>query len=157
MSSYQTVKVLEVGDTSVVLDVKEHHPDMEALHFLLTKRGTEYLPATLAATITRPTIPRDKAGLARNFAAQLLTDYGESGFLAALERHVEDDGELDPKLFIKQVTIRDIEPLKRGSNGSWLYRATVAIELKRPGMTGDLKPKRTYEGYACPTGDWDLP
>lgn len=156
-SDFQRVKVLEVGDASVVLEVTEYHPDMDAIHMLLTKSGAEYSPAALAGPRTKTAIPRDKAALARNFAAQLLADHGKSGFLAAAEKFAEDEeSDPDPNAFLKRVTIRTLEPLGQATNNSWLYRATLVIDLKRPELATGFKLRRVYAARAAPTGDWEL-
>lgn len=156
-SDYQRVKVLEVSGASVVLEVTERHPDMDAIHLILTKKGAEYAAASLAAPLTSLAIPRGKAGWARNFAAQLLADYGESPFYEAAEEYAEaEESDPDPDAFIAEVTVRAIAPLDKASNKCWLYRATLAIELKDPALAAGFKPRRTYAGRACPTGDWEL-
>lgn len=156
-SDYQRVKVTAAGDGVVVLSVKEEHPDMDAIHMLLTKRGSEYAPRTLAAPISTLTIPASKAALARNFAAQLLADHGESRFLAAVELASEEaEGDPDPDAFIKKVTVTELQPLAKASNESWLYRATLAVALKDPELAAGFRVGRSYAGRACPTGDWEL-
>lgn len=153
-SDYQKVKVLEVSGGCVVLEVTERHPDMDAIHLLLSKKGAEYAPASLKAPLTSLVIPRGKVALARNFAAQILADYGESPFYEAAEAYSE--GDPDPAAFIAKVTIRALVPLEKATNACWLYRATLAVELKDPALAGGFKPRRTYAARACPTGDWEL-
>lgn len=156
-SDYQKVKVLEVSGASVVLEVTERHPDMDAIHLILSKKGAEYAPASLKAPLTSLAIPRGKADLARNFAAQLLADYGESPFYEAAEEYSEEqEGDPDPAAFIEKVTIRALVPLEKATNACWLYRATLAVDLKDPALAGGFKPRRTYAARACPTGDWEL-
>jgi hypothetical protein len=156
-SDFQRVKVLEVGDREVVLQVTEEHPDMDAVHALLTTKGKEYLPRALAAPLSKTTLGRGKAFFARNFAAQLLYSYGDSGFKAAAERESEEvDGDPYPDRFIARVVVRELKPLRKASNGGWLYRAALVIALKREALTRGFKPGRSYPARACPTGDWEM-
>lgn len=156
-SDYQKVKVLEVSGGCVVLEITERHPDMDAVHGILSKKGAEYAPASLQAPLTALALPRGKLGLARNFAAQVLADYGPSPFYEAAERYAEEEeSDPDPAAFIAKVTIRALVPLEKASQGCWLYRATLAVELKDPTLARGFKPRRTYAARACPTGDWEI-
>ncbi|MBK7829672.1 hypothetical protein [Nannocystis sp.] len=156
-SDFQRVKVTAVEDAAVIVQITERHPDMDAIHRLLAKANAEYTPASLAAPLTKLTIPRSKSGLARNFAAQLLADHGESPFRRAAERDAEDnDRDPDPARFIRRVVVRELKPLGKASNACWLYRATLAIELKDPELARGFRPGRSYDARACPTADWEL-
>jgi hypothetical protein len=156
-SDYQRVKVLAAGAGVVTLQVTEEHPDMDAVHMLLTRKGAEYAPKTLAGPLTKLTIPASKAFMARNFAAQLLADYGESSFHAAADEYADEvEGDPDPNAFISKVTVIELRALKKASNGGWLYRATLAVTLKRKALADGFKVGRRYPGRAAPTGDWEM-
>lgn len=156
-SDFQRVKVTAVEDAAVIIQITELHPDMDAIHRLLAKANAEYAPASLAAPLTKLTIPRSKTGLARNFAAQLLTDHGASPFRAAAERDAEDhDRDPDPARFIRKVVVRELKPLGKASNACWLYRAILAIELKQPQLAVGFRIGRSYPARASPTSDWEL-
>lgn len=156
-SDFQRVKVLEAGPEAVVLEVTEYHPDADAMHRILTKPGVEYAATSLAAPLTRTAIPREKTWEARNFAAQLLSDYGETPFRAAVEAFVEEEQlEPDPSVFIKAVTIRALVPREQAGNDSWLYLVTLEIHLEDPEWCAGFEAGRSYVARAFPTSDWEL-
>ncbi len=156
-SDFQRVEILEVDKAAsvVVLQITEIHPDADAIHRLLGKPGEEYAPRALAAPLTKTAIPRAKAFYARNFAAQLLADHGKSGFLAAVERD-EDEDAPDPNAFISRVVVRELNPLDKATNDSWLYRATLAITLVRPDLAHGFAVGKRYDSRAFPTADWEI-
>lgn len=156
-SDFQRVRVVEVGPATVVLEVEEYHADADAVHRILTRPGVEYAAKSLAAPLTRLAIPREKTWAARNFAAQLLSDYGETPFLAAVEAFVEEEQlEPDPDVFIKAVTIRALIPREQAGNGSWLYCVTLEIRPGDPEYCAGFVVGRKYVARAFPTADWEL-
>jgi|JI6StandDraft_1071083.scaffolds.fasta_scaffold01755_8 hypothetical protein len=156
-SDFQRVEILEVDKAAsvIVVQITEIHPDADAIHRLLGKTGEEYLARALAAPLRKTTIPRGKAYYARNFAAQLLADYGKSGLLAAAEAE-EDEDDPNPNDFISRVVVRVLEPLDKATNESWLYRATLAITLVRPDLAEGFVVGKCYDSRAFPTSDWEL-
>jgi hypothetical protein len=156
-SDFQRVEILEVDKAAsvIVVQITEIHPDADAIHRLLGKTGEEYLARALAAPLRKTTIPRGKAYYARNFAAQLLADYGKSGLLAAAEAE-EDEDDPNPNDFISRVVVRVLEPLDKATNESWLYRATLAITLVRPDLAEGFAVGKCYDSRAFPTSDWEL-
>jgi len=156
-SDFQRVTVLAAGPETVVLEVAEYHPDSDAVHRILTKPGVEYAAKSLSAPLTKLAIPREKTWAARNFAAQLLSDYGETPFLAAARAFVEEEElEPDPTVFIKSVTIRALIPLEKAGNQSWLYCVTLEIRLGEPEWCAGFVVGRKYVARAFPTADWEL-
>jgi hypothetical protein len=156
-SDFQRVEILEVDKAAsvIVVRITEIHPDADAIHRLLGKTGEEYLARALVAPLSKTTIPRSKAFYARNFAAQLLADYGKSGLLAAAEAD-EDEDDPNPNDFISRVVVRELEPLDKATNESWLYRATLAITLVRPDLAKGFVVGKCYDSRAFPTSDWEL-
>ncbi len=160
-SDFQRVEILAVDKAAsvIVVQITEIHPDADAIHRLFGKPGEEYLARALAAPLSKTTIPRGKAFYARNFAAQLLADYGKSGLLAAAgadEDEDEDEDDPNPNDFISRVVVRELEPLDKATNASWLYRATLAITLVRPDLAEGFVVGRCYDSRAFPTSDWEL-
>jgi hypothetical protein len=158
-SDFQRVEILAVDKAAsvVVLQITEIHPDADAIHRLLGKTGEEYAARALAAPLNKTVIPRAKAFYARNFAAQLLADHGKSGFLAAAEQAAEaDEGDPNPNDFVSRVVVRELKPLDKATNDSWLYRATMAITLVRPDLAHGFAVGKRYDSRAFPTSDWEL-
>ncbi|WP_434415048.1 hypothetical protein [Nannocystis pusilla] len=153
-SDYQRIKISEVADDLIVLEVTECHPDMAAVDWLLTgkTRGVD------AGTPLAPgPIPAAMASRARTFAAQLLTEYGDSDFKAAAERQSnEDEGGHQADRFIADVAVRALEPLVRANDSGWLYRATLAIRVVDPVLARSFQVGDPYVARACPNGEWYL-
>lgn len=153
-SDYQRIKISEVADDLIVLEVTEFHPDMAAVDRLLTGTTRGIDPAT---PLTVRAIPAAMASRARTFAAQLLTEYGDSDFKDAAERQAaEDEDGHQADTFIADVAVRALEPLDRANDRHWLYRATLAIRLADPALTRGFQVGDQYVARACPNGEWYL-
>jgi hypothetical protein len=153
-SDYQRIKISGVADGLVILEVSECHPDMPAIEWLLSGAHGEADPA---APLTPRAIPATMASRARTFAAQLLTDYGDSSLKAAARRQSEEDEDGHrADTFVAGVAVRALEPLQRANSRGWLYRATLAVTLADRSMAGDFAVGDEYVARACPNGEWDL-
>lgn len=146
-SDYQRIKISGVTGERLVLEVSECHPDMPALEWLMSE-GTGDSPRTIAA---------NNASRARTFAAQLLTDYGDSDLKRAARRQSdeEEDGH-QADTFVADVVVRDVTPLRRANSGGWLYRATLEVALVDPALARGFAIGDEYVARACPNGEWDL-
>ncbi|WAS98853.1 hypothetical protein [Nannocystis punicea] len=153
-SDYQRIKVSEVTDGRVVLEVTEYHPDMAAIDWLLTGKRSD---GGADEPLTPRPIPIAMASRARTFAAQLLTDYGDSDFkAAAVRRSNEDEDGHQADTFITDLVVRAVEPLARANGRGWLYRATLAIDLVDPSLARGFEVGDKYVARACPNGEWYL-
>jgi hypothetical protein len=152
-SDYQRIKISAVEGGLVVLEVSECHPDMPAIEWLLSGARGEVDPAPL----TPRAIAASMAARARTFAAQLLTDYGDSALKAAARRQSDEDEDGHrADTFIAGVAVRALEPLRRANDGGWLYRATLEVTLADPSLARDFAIGDAYVARACPNGEWDL-
>ena len=50
----------------------------------------------------------------------------------------------------------DFQRVDKATNGSWLYRATLAITLVRPDLAKGFVVGKCYDSRAFPTSDWEL-
>ena len=151
-SDYQRIKITEVREGLVVLEVTECHPDMAAIDRLLigSPRAGDPAPRTELAIST------SMGSRVRTFAAQLLTEYGDSDLKAAAERQADEDDGLKADVFVADVAVRALEPLVRANDAAWLYRATLAIELHDPALSRGFVVGDHYVARACPNGEWYL-
>jgi hypothetical protein len=123
MSDYQRVTCVEVSGRTVVLDVTEEHPDMDAL----------------ASVIVDGTVA-DAEGL-RKIAAELVLERNRcANVLCAEAQRIHATTELWPTQaeFVAGVALRSIEPIGESSAGRPRYHALVAIELTRDPYAGDF-------------------
>jgi hypothetical protein len=152
-SDFQRVEILEVDKAAsvIVVQITEIHPDADAIHRLLGKTGEEYLARALAAPLRKTTIPRGKAYYARNFAAQLLADYGKSGLLAAAEAE-EDEDDPNPNDFISPTEARPCCCLTRRRMSCTRGERFVpdATTTRRSGAGG--RPPRSCPRRGCRRG-----
>lgn len=153
-SDYQRIKISGVSDALVVLEVTEYHPDMAAIDWILTGKGYKgdrTVPLTVRA------IPASMASRARTFAAQLLTEYGDSDLKSAARRQSDEDEDgHQADTFIADVAVRALEPLERANGDGWLYRATLAVGLTDPSWSRGFAVGDEYVARACPNGEWYL-
>jgi hypothetical protein len=123
MSDYQTVTVLGVSGRTIVLDVVEVHPDMDAL----------------ASVIVDGAISDDD-GL-RKIAAELVLERNHcDNALCRGAVHVHDTTELWPthRDLVASVALRSLEPIGESSVGRPRYHAVLAIELTRDEHAHDI-------------------
>ncbi|MFZ6179624.1 hypothetical protein [Nannocystis pusilla] len=153
-SDYQRIKISEVVDDLIVLEVTECHPDMAAVGWLLTGKTRDVDPAT---PWTAGPIPASMVSRARTFAAQLLTEYGDSDFKAAARRQSDEhENGHQADTFIADVALRALEPLARANDRGWLYCAMLAIRLADPALARGFQLGDAYVARACPNGEWYL-
>ena len=144
MSDYQSVQVVAVRGATIVLDVREVHPDMEAIHLLLDAKKR---------------LSAKKQPQALVFAALLLGDYGgrDNALVSYLRERTDEEGETPhPREYLESVELRALEAIGESSNGPALYHATVAITVKdRAILKGFKAGKKRYGAAASGDGDWD--
>ncbi|MBN2531786.1 MAG: hypothetical protein JXB88_02780 [Spirochaetales bacterium] len=155
-SEYQKVQVIEIDGKKIRLTITECHPDMEALHLILTEKDQEYSNQNLVQPLENLRIPESKKHEAGLFAGQILCDYGESTefYKAAYNYHEEE--ECDPEPFFDNIKVLEIKPLYKGTNNTWLYQAVLQIEVMNYKWLKDFIPGTEYYSRACPTGDWEV-
>ena len=143
MSDYQRVRVVAIEDRTVVLDVTEEHPDMDAL----------------ASIIAGDRLVGDQAGRTK-IGAELVLEHRScrNAMIDAARKARADTGEWPTQAaFVSGVELRTCEVIGSSSSEQPLYHAVLAVTLTRAEYAAELAIGDEYGAVATPTSlDVDL-
>lgn len=138
MSDYQRVRVAAVEGRTVVLDVLEDHPDMDAL----------------ASIIEGGRLVGDHAGRTK-IGAELVLEHRScqnAMVAAALAAHAETGAWPTQSAFVSDVALRACKVVGTSSAGQPRYHAMLEITLTRSEYAAELAIDDEYGSVATPTG-----
>lgn len=143
MSDYQKVKIASVDGDTIVLKVREVHPDMTELHRIVDKHGA---------------VRKSMAKRTRNFAALLLTGQNDGDNSLIEQMNFLVDVGAAPALedaaqkVIANVEIADLKVIGEGSQGP-LYGATVTITARSSLVFRSFRKGKSHDAVASLDGD----
>jgi hypothetical protein len=129
--------VLAVEDCTVVLEVTEDHPDMDALASII--RGTELV--------------QDTVGCAKIAAELVLEHRLDASVMIAFARRTRDEtGEWPTQAaFVRAVELRSCKVISTSSSERPRYHAVLAVTLTRPDFAAVFAVDAEYGAVATPT------
>lgn len=146
MSDYQDVKITSIDGDTIVLRVRECHPDMAELRRLVDRTGA---------------VRKAMAKRARNFAALLLTEHNGRSNSFAEQLQFLVDVEAVPSLeqaaqkLISGVAIADMKVVGEGTDGP-MHSATVTITARSSLVFRSFRKGKSHGAVASLDGDIDL-